>query len=90
MWRPDGWEEILKKILAIFNVTDLNSEECRFIEAGADAILVVLRKQGHTPESLLGLKTLFKNYTVVFIPPDEPAEAPYKVEPANMPDKDGR
>ena len=43
-WRPDGWEETLREILDHFNVTYMNSEECKLIEAGANAMLEALKK----------------------------------------------
>ncbi len=47
MWRPKDWEKTLRKILDRFNVTYMNSEECKLIEAGADAMLEKLRATGY-------------------------------------------
>lgn len=47
-YRPEGWEETLRTILDSFNVTYMNSDECKLIEAGADAMLDGLRKKAVT------------------------------------------
>ena len=44
MWRPKDWEETLREILDSFNVTYMNSDECKLIEAGADAMLELLKR----------------------------------------------
>ena len=46
MHRPDGWEKTLREILDRFNVTYMNSDECKLVEAGADAILEYLISKG--------------------------------------------
>ncbi len=46
MWRPKkDWEKTLREILDRFNVTYMNSEECKLIEAGADAILEAIKSE---------------------------------------------
>ena len=44
MYRPKGWEKTLREILDSFDVTYMNSEECKLIEAGANAMLEGLKK----------------------------------------------
>ena len=47
-YRPKGWEETLRGILDRFNVTYMNSDEGKLVEAGADAMLERLRKSPTT------------------------------------------
>ncbi len=44
MYRPKEWEETLRGILDSFGVTYMNSEECKLVEAGADAMLGAMIK----------------------------------------------
>lgn len=46
MYRPDDWEKTLREILDCFKVTYMNSDECKLIEAGADAMLEALKAKG--------------------------------------------
>ncbi len=41
-YRPENWEITLRKVLDGFNVTYMNSEEGKLVEAGADAMLEAL------------------------------------------------
>ncbi len=43
-WRPSDWEEILRAILDKFNITYMNSDEGKLVEAGASAMLKALIK----------------------------------------------
>lgn len=78
MYRPEGWDKTLREILDSFNVTYMNSEECKLIEAGADAMLEGLKREkgayvcsidADTIKILKGDAT--KGGYLVFIPEEE-------------------
>lgn len=62
-YRPKGWEKTLREILDSFGVTYMNSEECKLIEAGADAMLEKLIEESKKPKYRNGRKGIN-----VFIP----------------------
>jgi len=87
MWRPLDWAEVRQDVLENTkpwsgNIT-LAQAEGNFFEAGADAMLEVLRKMGvymtaskngilHiTPESTLCTASLITKGKLVFIPDDD-------------------
>lgn len=77
MWRSKDWENpyLLKRKNIDPMLQPLAEQEAiskqRVYEAGADAMLEDLRKMGNDPTWLLGLKQLFQNHKVVFIPNEE-------------------
>ena len=84
MYRPEGWEKTLREILDSFNVTYMNSDECKLIEAGADAMLKGLRrrgvrelvsyKMGTSCSTSIPITEGGSTGTVVFIPDDKEEE----------------
>ena len=66
MWRPDNWEE-MKWTAIPYNMPAISGDELgKVFEAGADAMLEALRKDGREYE-----RQTFERVTMVCIPDDD-------------------